>query len=153
MTDKKRLLVIDDEATRIEASFCTFGSRARNILATKDNTEEEKKYAEKMALDYKSEKGIQVSVESGGEKEISKALTNEQYKAILLDGNLHLGLGKPSDGAVIAQKIKEGSYGTINQQTEIYSTSSSITAIPSCGDNRFSFAFPDEGLIKKFLQD
>jgi hypothetical protein len=51
-------------------------------------------------------------------------LRNQKYFAILLDGNLNLGLDfQESDGEIIARRIRDGGYGNVNANSLIYGIS------------------------------
>jgi hypothetical protein len=139
MTEKKkqRVLVIDDDSSRIFGSVRLFGARARNIqvIGRYGEVSEAKEEATERALDYSKSLNSEISIEAGREEEIEEALRGETYAAILLDGNLGLDLeGEYFDGKVIARKLRSGEYGSPNQQTRILSTSSSYGVIPQAED-------------------
>ena len=67
--------------------------------------------------------------------EVERLLKEVPYKAILLDGDLHLrseGIVTGefgSDGSFISYRLRNGNYGELNKQTPIYSISSTFGMI------------------------
>ena len=63
-------------------------------------------------------------------EETERLITEVPYAAILLDGDLRLRLkrffGEVSDGDVIAKRIRQGIYGSLNIKTPIYGISNSF---------------------------
>src|SRR3989344_3165923 len=105
MTDKlERILVIDDEGQRISTSCKLFGARARNIQVIYPEGEilEANERAKKRAKNYSESFDIpSLCIEAGKEEEIGRALAEECYRVILLDGKLGLNLeGESFDGKV-----------------------------------------------------
>jgi len=142
-----RMLVVDDNLNRIYASLVCFGERARNLLVDLPlgcGGEMEFSLPDK----FKQVGGgyIEVAQDEGkvfADEIIERALREEKYGAILLDGDLGLELGDPSDGEYFARRLKEGIYGERNRETRIFSTSNSLGAIPSADDSYFLSHSPD----------
>ena len=152
MNNPQRILVIDDGYYRISNSLQLFGTKARNLLVVDPKCN----LSTKMAKDFLKKIEESFSVEAGAEEEIARALKEETYRTILLDGNLGLNLEREYfDGKIIARKLRDGEYGNANQQTSILSTSDSPNAIPQAdGLFRMEYVTPKtKDLARRLLED
>jgi hypothetical protein len=76
------------------------------------------------------EEGLQANEEESL-RNIEAHLRDVPYKAILMDGDLRLGLEGSSDGAFFVRNLHEGRYGELNSQTPVYNISNHFE-IPGC---------------------
>jgi len=132
---RRRALIIDDELDRIYAGAKLFGQDARGILIR----EREDPLVQKMYLE-----NFGFFLDMGLEETIKRVLSEEQYRVILLDGNLGMNLeGEHFDGAVVAKKLRRSEYGSKNLWTPILSTSSQDRVIP-LAEGSFSLRYSEE---------
>lgn len=148
--ERQRVLVIDRQLESICNSFEIFGPNARNIYPTTSKDIYSYLHNEEGIMRKISEsasKGIQVSFKIGGKDLIEKALYEEPYKAILV-GYFGPYLSNDNfDGAVIAERLREGVYGPINQNTKILFLSSSW-CFPK-GYERFRLSFCGDEMVQE----
>lgn len=113
---EKRILVVDDDADRIKLANQKFGDKVELVCAVKDP-----RYS---SIERMIKYGVPVQG-AYSEEDIEQILSEKQYGVILMDGNLGLGIGgQYFDGGVISERLRNGHYGSLNQDVPIINTSS-----------------------------